>query len=126
MRRALATVIALALVASVAAVLVARVAVAHGVLDRTDPRAGVTVKSAPEQVKLWFTGALEPAYSHARVVDGTGKRVDLGDSALDPANPALLRVSVPPLSSGTYRVVWRVLSVDSHVTEGQFSFSVAR
>src|SRR5204862_357925 len=33
---------------------------AHGVLDRTDPRAGVSVKSAPSQVRLWFTGALAP------------------------------------------------------------------
>ena len=38
----------------------------------------------------------------------------------------LLRVSLPPLHPGMYRVVWRVLSVDSHVTEGQFAFRVER
>src|SRR5881227_1752187 len=86
----------------------------HGILDRTDPRAGGSVKTPPPQVKLWFTGALEPAYSRAHVVDAAGKRVDRDDSALDPANPALLRVSLPPLHPGMYRVVWRVLSVDSH------------
>ena len=86
---------------------------AHGVLDRTDPRAGVSVKSAPSQVRLWFTGALEPAYSRVQVLDAAGQR-------------ALLRVSVPPLGPGAYRVVWRVLSVDSHVTEGQFSFRIER
>jgi methionine-rich copper-binding protein CopC len=99
---------------------------AHGVLDRTDPRAGGTVKSAPPQVRLWFTGALEAAYSRAQVLDATGQRADLGDSHVDDANRALLRVSVPPLAPGAYRVVWRVLSVDSHVTEGQFSFRVER
>ena len=99
---------------------------AHAVLDRTDPRAGVSVRTAPSQVKLWFTGALEPAYSRVQVLDTAGKRMDLGDAGVDTGNPALLRVSVPPLTPGTYRVVWRVLSVDSHVTEGQFSFQVIR
>src|SRR5205807_10511048 len=74
--------------------------------------------------RLWFTGALEPAYSRVEVLDAAGKRMDLGDGGLDPSNRTLLRVSVPALGPGTYRVVWRVLSVDSHVTEGQFSFRV--
>jgi methionine-rich copper-binding protein CopC len=37
----------------------------------------------------------------------------------------MLRVSLPPLPAGRYTVAWRVLSVDSHVTEGTFSFRVA-
>ena len=104
----------------------AGIVAAHGVLDRTDPRAGGSVKSAPPQIRLWFTGALEPAYSRVQVLDGAGNRMDLGDGGVDDANRALLRVSVPSLQPGTYRVVWRVLSVDSHVTEGQFSFRVER
>ena len=115
------------LVASVGAVaLTIGFAAGHGVLDRTDPRAGGSVKTVPSYVKLWFTGALEPAYSRVQVLDAAGKRMDLGDSGVDPDNRALLRVSVPALAPGTYRVVWRVLSVDSHVTEGQFSFQVVR
>src|SRR5206468_1883465 len=78
----------------------------------------------PAQVGLWFTGALEPAYSRVQVLDAAGHRRDLGDDAVDPANRALLRVSVPALPPGPYRVVWRVLSVDSHLTEGEFSFRV--
>jgi methionine-rich copper-binding protein CopC len=104
----------------------AATASAHGVLDRTDPRAGGSVKTTPSQVRLWFTGALEPAYSRVQVLDAGGHRADLGDGGVDEANRALLRVSVPPLAPGAYRVVWRVLSVDSHVTEGQFSFRVER
>ena len=102
------------------------IAAAHGVLDRTDPRAGGSVRTVPSQVKLWFTGALEPAYSRVQVLDAAGRRMDLGDGGVDADNRALLRVSVPALAPGTYRVVWRVLSVDSHVTEGQFSFQVVR
>jgi copper resistance protein C len=116
MRRALALLVLLSL---------APAAAAHGVLDRTEPRAGASVKTSPTQVRLWFTGALEPAYSRAQVLDAAGKRIDLGDATVDSANRTLLLVSVPALPPGSYRVRWRVLSVDSHVTEGQFSFSVA-
>lgn len=99
---------------------------AHGVLERTEPRGGSTVKSAPPQVRLQFTGAIEPAYSQVRVLDGGGRRVDLGDSRVDPDNRALLRVSLPELPPGRYKVAWRVLSIDSHVTEGDFTFRIGR
>lgn len=99
---------------------------AHGVLERTEPRGGTTVKTAPAQVRLQFTGAIEPAYSHVRVLDSGGRRVDLGDSRVDPDNRALLRVSLPALPAGRYKVAWRVLSVDSHVTEGDFTFRIAQ
>jgi copper resistance protein C len=118
MSRALAVVVALVGVTAVAA--------AHGVLERTEPRAGSIVKSAPAQVRLQFTGAIEPAYSQVRVLDGGGHRVDLGDSRVDADNRALLRVSLPALAPGRYKVAWRVLSVDSHVTEGDFTFRVAQ
>ena len=101
-------------------------AAAHGVLQRTEPRGGTTVKTAPAQVRLEFTGAIEPAYSRVHVVDGGGRRVDLGDSRVDPDNRAMLRVSLPTLPPGRYKVAWRVLSVDSHVTEGDFTFRVAQ
>jgi methionine-rich copper-binding protein CopC len=98
---------------------------AHAFLDRADPRAGRTVKVAPAQVRIWFTESLEPAFSSLRVVNEAGRRVDKGDSQVDPTNLRLLRVSLPPLPPGTYKVIWRVLSVDSHVTEGDFTFRVA-
>ena len=47
-----------------------------------------------------------------------------GDSRVDPDNRALLRVSLPLLPPGRYKVAWRVLSVDSHVTEGDFTFRI--
>ena len=97
---------------------------AHAFLDRADPRAGSTVKVAPAQVRIWFTESLEPAFSSLRIVNEAGRRVDKGDSQVDPTNLRLLRVSLPPLPPGTYKVIWRVLSVDSHVTEGDFTFRV--
>lgn len=97
---------------------------AHALLERAEPRAGSRLRAAPAQVRLWFTGGLEAAFSSARVVDAAGQRVDKGDAHVDGSNRALLRVSLPPLEHGTYRVIWRVLSIDGHVTEGDFSFRV--
>jgi methionine-rich copper-binding protein CopC len=37
----------------------------------------------------------------------------------------MLLVTLKPIKPGTYRVTWRVLSVDTHVTEGDFTFRVA-
>jgi len=98
---------------------------AHAFLDRAEPRVGATMRVAPRAVRLWFTGDLEPAFSWLRVTNEAGERVDRGDAAVDAAERTLLRVSLGPLAPGRYTVVWRVVSVDSHVTEGDFTFRVA-
>ena len=98
---------------------------AHAFLDHADPRVGSTVRTPPAQVRLWFTEGLEPAFSSVQVVNEAGQRVDKGDGQVDPANAALLKISLPALPAGAYKVIWRVLSVDSHVTEGDFAFRIA-
>ena len=72
-----------------------------------------------------FTQRIEAAFITVQVQDGAGRQVDGGDAAVDPSDATLLRVSLPRLAPGTYRVKWRVLSVDSHVTDGDFTFDVA-
>jgi copper resistance protein C len=111
--------------APVCALAIASVAGAHAFLDHATPAVGSEVHGSPAQVKLWFTQPLEPAFSRVQVLDGGGHRVDKGDVHVDRADPTLLEVSVPPLGPGEYRVAWRVLSVDTHVTEGDFTFDVA-
>ena len=110
----------------VLAAIVAAQAHAHAFLDRAEPRVGSVVHSSPAQLKLWFTQQLEPAFSTAQVLDRDGKRVDKSDPKVDPADATQLVVSLPQLAPGTYRVTWRVLSVDTHVTEGDFTFDVAK
>jgi copper resistance protein C len=100
-------------------------ALAHAFLDHAAPAVGSTVRGSPAEVRLWFTQELEPAFSTVRVLDGNGRQVDRMDKQVDPRDATLLRVSLPQLAPGTYRVVWRVLSVDTHVTEGDFTFEAA-
>jgi len=97
----------------------------HAFLERADPRVGSTVRTAPAQVRVWFTEALEPAFSTLEVVSQSGERVDLGAARVDAASPTLLQVGLKALGPGAYRVKWRVLSIDSHVTAGDFAFRVS-
>src|SRR5262249_20249148 len=91
---------------------------AHASLDRAEPRAGGTVAAAPSEVKLWFTDKLEQSFSRIEVRDAKGARVDNGKTTVDGSNRSLLRVPLRALEPGTYKVFWRVMSVDTHRAEG--------
>jgi copper resistance protein C len=95
---------------------------AHAYLDHANPRVGSTVRTAPRQVTLSFSQKLEPSFSSAQVTDAAGARVDQGARV----SGMQINVSVKPLPPGTYRVHWKVLSVDTHTTEGNFTFRVGQ
>lgn len=97
---------------------------AHTRLERTIPAAGSAVAEAPSHLSLKFSQGIEPAFSQVQVLDPGGKPVATEALKSDPPDPGLLQVSLPRLAPGTYRVRWRVLSVDTHVTEGSYSFEV--
>jgi copper resistance protein C len=101
-------------------------AAAHAYLDRARPVVGSVVRESPKELTLWFTQRIEPSFSEVRVLDPSGKRVDAGDAKVDAGDGKVLRVSLPKLAPGAYHVKWRVLSVDTHVSEGEFTFDVAR
>ena len=76
-------------------------------------------------MKLTFTEDLEAKFSRIQVFDDTGQEVDKKNIHLDPKNPRRLIVSLPvALGAGVYKVVWRAVSVDTHVTNGDFTFRV--
>ena len=99
---------------------------AHAFLKDADPEVGSTIQTSPSEVRIRFTENIEPAVSSIRVVDASGKEVDKRDLHLDRSDHALLHISLPRLSAGTCNVVWRVVSVDTHVTNGNFTFRVVR
>lgn len=103
-------------------ILVGTDADAHAFLDHAEPRVGSSVPSAPRQLSLWFTQNLEPAFTTVEVQNSAGARVDQGRPRFGPAN--VMRVGLKALPPGTYRVMWRALSVDTHTTEGNFTFRV--
>jgi methionine-rich copper-binding protein CopC len=99
---------------------------AHAFLKDAAPGVGSTVQTSPSEVRIRFTESIEPAFSSIQVLDASGKEVDKRDLYLDRSDHALLHVSLPRLGAGIYKVVWRVVSVDTHVTNGSFTFRVVR
>jgi copper resistance protein C len=112
------------MLALIAWVLGVGLALGHSGLERAEPPAESRLKRPPGEVKLYFSERLEPAYSSVRVSDSRGVQVDRRDAHVDSGNPLVLRATLQPLEPGTYTVNWRVLSTDSHVTEGRFTFRV--
>ena len=99
------------------------VARSHAFLDHASPRVGNTVIPAPKEVVLWFTQQLEPAFSSIEVRNEQGAPVTAGKATVG-GNRTQLRVPLKALPPGNYKVIWRVLSVDTHRTEGNFNFRV--
>jgi methionine-rich copper-binding protein CopC len=99
-------------------------ALAHAYLVRSSPAARAVITAAPEQVQLWFNERLEPAYAVISIWNADRQRIDAGDGRVDAADPARLSVRVPPLPGGVYTVRYRVVSVDGHVVEAEFTFTV--
>lgn len=114
--------LAMALVFSL--LLIPAAASAHAFLDHAEPRVGSEVSKSPDQVKLWFTQQPEHAFSKIQVFNADGKEIDKNDTRTDPDDAKVLIVGLPTLPPGTYKVVWHVLSVDTHRTEGSFKFTV--
>jgi methionine-rich copper-binding protein CopC len=98
---------------------------AHAFLERASPAVGSIIHAAPAEITLRFTERIEPAFSTVQVTGPRGERVDSGTPSVDAREPASLHVPLKTLSAGTYKVAWRVVSVDSHVTDGDFKFTVA-
>src|SRR3954466_11406950 len=97
----------------------------HAKLKEASPAAESTVKVAPGEVIITFTEALEPKFSKIEVQDSKGQRVDQGTAQALPGEPTRLAIALKPLTAGVYRVTWRVVSVDTHRSEGSYQFTVA-
>jgi methionine-rich copper-binding protein CopC len=100
---------------------------AHAFMVRAEPRVGSNIKKAPTEVRIWFSEPVQSAASSIEVFDEHGKQVDKKDTHSDRTNRAILCVSlIRTLRPGSYKVIWRVMSVDTHVTNGDFRFQVIR
>src|SRR5258707_15126945 len=103
------------------------VASAHAILLRSNPAADSVLSIAPQQVHMWFSEALNPAFSTAVVINAQNKRVDNQDAHVSPNDSTemdlTLQSNLPP---AVYIVVYRTDSaVDGHILRGSFIFSIA-
>jgi copper resistance protein C len=113
-----------AILAAALAALAPIAAAAHAFLDRADPRVGSVVARAPPAIRLKFTQGVVAPFCRVSVTGPPGFGGGGAPHAVA-GDPLSLAVDMKgPAPAGTYMVRWRVLSVDTHVTEGDFSFQV--
>ena len=97
---------------------------AHALLVRTSPPKRAVLRDPPRQVELWFNERLEPSFATLTVLDGTGTPVTSGRATVGAEDRKRLTLELPILPPGTYTVRFRVLSVDGHVAQDSYRFSV--
>jgi len=106
----------------VAAVLYSSAAAAHAMLEQAEPAAGAVLHQSPAALRLRFSEQLEPAFSVATVTDQRGQSVTGGPGS---SQGTTITVPLKALSPGQYRVRWHAVSMDTHSTQGSYSFTVA-
>jgi len=95
----------------------------HATLLRSTPAANSRVSKQPATIQLVFSEQVVPELSQISLVAPDGKATALKVTT-DPHDVHTLIGSVSAISSGSYKVVWRVLSADGHPVGGAFSFLI--
>ena len=96
---------------------------AHDAAESTSPAAGATLATPPEQVSVTFNRNPLALGSQMLVTDAAGTNwSDGGVEIVDNVASQKLKAGAP---AGSYTVLWRVVSSDSHPIEGSFTFTAA-
>lgn len=122
-----ASVAALLLLSALMLAVFAAPAAAHAVLVSSTPKDNATVKVAPANVVLRFDARIEKPVTQVTLLDGKGKKVALTapSHGYKAGAPNQLIVPMPKLKPGSYRLEYRVLATDGHLTPGLVRFTVA-
>lgn len=95
---------------------------AHANLERSTPLKDAVLNTSPKEIRIQFTEEIDSTVSKITVEDQAGNVIK---GSLSYEADRWLIYTIPELSEGVYKVKWQVLSVDTHVTDGSFRFSVA-
>ena len=96
----------------------------HSFPESEAPAAGQTLNEPPSEVRIKYDAPIEKLFAQLAVIDSNGQ--DLAQGAPTVSDDGYsLTVKLPRLKPGNYVVKWRVVGIDTHHTEGSYSFSVA-
>ena len=99
-------------------------AAAHAFLDHAIPPVGGAVPAPPREIRLFFSEAIEPLFSSIAIASAGGQPIKTGPAVVATEDHSQFVLSLPVLAPGQYRVTWHAVSVDSHATEGNFTFEI--
>ena len=99
----------------------------HAFVTNSNPSPSQSISVSPKQIVVYFSEPVDLRYSNLKVLDSSGKQVDVGKVSYKESDELSLQVSVPVLKDGTYTVSTSVLSqIDGHVTENAFVFATGQ
>ncbi|MBX3302922.1 MAG: copper resistance protein CopC [Nitrospira sp.] len=114
----------LALIVAIALEVPVTSALAHSQLVKAEPPRRAVLTKSPTQVRLWFNEKIEGDYASLVVLDAEKQPITETNPTLVPDDPKSIVLPLPELAPGKYSVKFRVLSVDGHVVESTFDFTV--
>ncbi len=98
-------------------------AYAHAALVKATPGSRAVLSHMPEKIELCFNETVELKFSTVGVKDEKGEPVPLGEVAIG-STPKCIVSTVSPAGTGTYKIEYRVLSLDGHIIESSYQFMV--
>jgi methionine-rich copper-binding protein CopC len=95
---------------------------AHAILMESIPKLNSTVKGPDIDINLRFNVRVDGRRSRVRLVapDGTISTLTLASQT----KPDTLQTQAAGLKPGPYKLEWRVLASDGHMSNGEIPFSV--
>jgi copper resistance protein C len=101
------------------------VALAHAMLLRAEPAVGATLRAAPGSIQLRFSEPVEPSLCSITLTRAEAQAIPLGRLSATGGGAILVAPISGALEPGDYHVRWRAVSIDTHVTSGDFDFRLA-
>jgi methionine-rich copper-binding protein CopC len=98
-------------------------AFAHAIVVASTPASGAVVAGPRQKIEIRFNSRIDSKRSRLELLRADGASVPL--TAQEGANDRLA-ADAEGLEPGDYRLRWRTLSVDGHLTQGDIPFRVGR
>jgi methionine-rich copper-binding protein CopC len=100
------------------------VASAHSFPESQTPSAGQKLASAPAAVTINFDAPIEKLFAKLEVTGADGRDEAAGAPQIS-NDGRHMSVKVASLKPGDYTVKWAVVGIDTHHTEGSYTFSIS-
>jgi copper resistance protein C len=99
-------------------------ALAHAMLVKAEPPRRAALTTPPAQVRLWFNEEIEKDYASLAILGADKAPVTEVKPHIAADDPKAIVLPLPQLAAGKYTVKFRVLSVDGHVVDSSYDFTV--
>jgi copper resistance protein C len=97
---------------------------AHSFPEKESPSAGEKVASPPSEVVINFDAPIEKLFAKLEVTGADGQNLAVGAPQISD-DGIRLSVKLGALKPGDYTVKWAVVCIDTHHTNGSYTFTVA-